>query len=104
MHLAINMKTGQHSATRFVHPECALLQSERATQAAHGKIQCTHCQRNAQLRSAPDNTQFHGASGARNRFLAACDSAAMSSRVRKSMVPNSRSHAGGAQMRAPIAK
>ena len=62
------------------------------------------CESECQRHSAPDPAQRHSVSGARKRLRAAAESNFRSRSVRKSMVRNSRSQAGGAAMRAPIAR
>jgi len=95
---------GQYPTCRLLHPHGAALQRDRAAQAQEPETENAQGKSHRQRHSAPDGTDVHVVSGARKRFRAEGAISLRSSSVRKSMVPNSRSQAGGPPMRAPMAK
>jgi len=87
----------------FVLPQGAALHGVWACEA-HEQGACEAVEEcEPERHSAPDRAKIHCVSGARKRLRAEAESCLRSSRVRKSMVPKSRSQAGGAAMRAPMA-
>lgn len=103
-HVTANMQAGQNQATRSLQPSGPLLERQRAANAQKPIAKDAMNQCNAQRHSASDATPGQEVKGARKRLRAEGANNFRSSSVRKSIVPNSRSHAGGAQMRAPIAR
>ena len=97
-------QTPHHKPRGRLKPEGAALESKRTPQVCKPQAENAHRKCKDQRHSAPDPSKVHGVSGARNRLRAADNSIFKSSRVRKSIVPNSRSHAGGAQIRAPMVR
>jgi hypothetical protein len=108
-----NAYRGQHNPAAKMHPLRPLHRRDapavqphphpHASEAQVAERQADdkhHAAANTALRSPPT----HRVSGARKRFRADDEIVRRSIHVRKSMVPNSLSHAGALQMRAPIAR
>src|SRR5580658_596576 len=100
----VDAQADQDATTRRLEPDRTALERKRAAYADEPVMNNASCKGKRQRHSAPAAAQHHGASGARKRLRAAGESISRSSKVRKSMVRNSRSKAGGAAMRAPMAR
>src|SRR5581483_1166313 len=103
-HSGVNPKAGEHAARCRLQPQRALLQRKRATHADQPEAKRTRRKSESQRDRPPEAAEDQCVSGARNRLRAAAESDLRSSNVKKSIVRNSRSHAGGAAMRAPMAR
>src|SRR5208337_653593 len=102
--MAIDIQAGQQPASCLLPPARLPLKRDWAAQTKQPVADYGKKELESQRHSAPDPPQRHCVRGARNRWRAAAETVFRSSNVRKSMVPNSRSQAGGAAIRAPIAR
>ncbi len=87
-----------------MHPHRTSLRCVPPPHADPCVTQCAPNQGSAKADTAPHCSKIHDAVVPKKRFLAAGNRASRSSSVRMSIVPNDRSHAGGEQIRAPIAR
>ena len=104
LHLGSDVEHFQNCPRRTLQPQSAPIQCHWPAQAIEPVTNNAHCESERQRHSAPHPAHCQSVSGARKRWRAAAESRFKSRSVRKSMVRNSRSHAGGAAMRAPIAR
>ena len=88
MNPGVNAQGSHNPACRRPHPLRTLEKRNVAAQAEQPKRNRIRGQGKSQRHSAPEGTQTHWVSGARNRLRAADESSFRSSSVRKSMVPN----------------
>src|SRR5208337_954312 len=103
-HVPFDPQAPENPAGRLLQPQRALFKRHGTTHALEPVMQNAECQCKHQRHSAPEPPQHHEVNGARKRWRAAADSNLRSRSVRKSMVRNSRSQAGGAAIRAPMAR
>src|SRR5580698_5411666 len=99
-----NREPAQYKSTRCAHPLCALRKRQSGLPQTQPPIPHKQLQKCEQKEDKPQSAAekaLYCSSSSRNRFLAAGVSCRRSSSVRKSIVPNSRSHAGSPQIRAP---
>jgi hypothetical protein len=100
----VNSHPCQYPASSLLGPQRATLQRNWTAQPKQPIADNAEGQSQYQRHSAPDRAKAHVVRGVRKRLRAEGESNFRSSSVRKSMVPNSLSQAGGQQTRAPIAR
>src|SRR5512146_290890 len=91
-----NIQAFQNPARTSLHPDCAPFKRARTLKAKEPEGYDASDDFKSQRHSAPGPAQAHCVSEARKRLRAAVEIDLRSSSVRKSIVPNSRSQAGGA--------
>src|ERR1035441_7531211 len=101
-HVITDAHAGENHAASLLNPQGAHLHRQWAAQLQKPITKNAQNQSPSQRHSAPQSVKTHCVSGARKRLRAECESNFRSSSVRKSMVPNSRSQAGGPLMVRPV--